>query len=116
MYLRLKERKTKNLQDLKISGDSVDSFALRICGIGGRSLLLLAWKKYSKCGLIPWTKIILGGECLVWEVKQNFLGLRAFLNIYFQYTSLKQNTLHYVAVKCSKTQFFFFNRNSVFSD
>ena len=25
MYLRLKERKTKNLQDLKISGDSADS-------------------------------------------------------------------------------------------
>ena len=35
-------------------------------------------KKNSKQRLTPWTKVLMGGEYLVWEGKENFRGFRDF--------------------------------------
>ena len=65
----------KNLQDLQISTNSADS----LCTTNQRNwrkvaLLSYLKKKNSKEELTPWTKVVIGGEYLVWEGKENFRG------------------------------------------
>ena len=53
--LRFQRGKMKNFQNLEVSVYSVDSFSF-----------------LSKPGLVPWTKITMGGKCLIWAAKHNF--------------------------------------------
>ena len=59
--LRFQRRKMKNFQNLEVSVYSVDSFSF-----------------LSKSGLVPWAKITMGGKCLIWAAKHNFLPILWF--------------------------------------
>ena len=44
---------------------------------------------------MPWTKVIIGGEYLVWEGKENFSGFRDFRTIDLALTSILTCCTHF---------------------